>query len=152
MAEGKAIDKAGLYHEVRAENMHEGRMLERLNGAIARAATNLMKQWEEVGEKKGQAKISLTITISPNAKFEDFVDTDYTINTSVTPVQYATMARAAGGKLLVQPDGSSGENPDQLRMTSLYDQRGNLRARIDETTGEVTDAAEDGVAGRVGSA
>lgn len=148
--DGKQIDRSGLYHEVKAENIDEGRMVDRLNAQIARAASTIQKQWAEVGERKGKATVTLKIEIGANDKMQEFVDTDYTISTSVTPVQHSTLVRAANGRLLVQPDGSSDENPDQLRMTDLYDQRGNLRAKVDPRTGEVADAQDEGVAGKVG--
>ena len=59
-----------------------------------------------------------------------------------------SLAKVVGGKLLCQPGGASGDNPDQLKL--LYDRTGGILGSVNQRTGEFVEPPAS-VAGKVGT-
>jgi hypothetical protein len=57
------------------------------------------------------------------------------------------LAKSINGRLLCQPTGATGDDPDQFQM---FDSRGNLTGTVDMRTGELHEPGA--VAARIGGA
>lgn len=145
-------NKAGTYVEATLDTIGEGDLREAIEEAI-RDAYRGLEEWERrAGERSGKAKVAINIELSRNS--EQFLNVKYDTKVSTPKIDRSAFVKGAGGRLLVNPEGDSLNDKDQLVMT--FDGHGGRRASINRATGEVVAPEEEdaggGVAGKVGAA
>lgn len=143
---------AGAMVQLSAELIDEGKFLHQLNRTITKAHAGLAEYRHETSDGTASCTIQCQIKISYDPEMANHVLIEHAIKSKLPGRKVRTLVKEAGTEgaeiLLVQPTGSSSDNPDQLRM---FDNRGKPIGVLDKTTGEVIDEKPDqtGVAGRI---
>lgn len=139
----------GRYVGIRPELIDQGQMLARFGDKLQDTFKQLDAIWRDNGVRKGKAKVQLEITIGPSDLGENEVDVVYAVKHALpATMPKRSIAKAGGGKLLVQPQGSSSSAPDQQVM-DFYDQQGARKGAVDAATGEPIKDEDDAVAGEI---
>lgn len=139
----------GLMIELTAAEISEGQFVAEINEALAEAVKILTHRRDSF-RTPGKVSIRAEITVEFDQDMPDTLAIFSWVNTKTPKEESKTLAREAGGRLLVQPSGGSEDDPLQQK---LFDPKsGRVVSIIDRATGEVRPAAEEAVVGKVGGA
>lgn len=141
----------GTYVELDPSNIDEGYFQAKFKDMLQALYKDLLQYHADTESTKGKAK--LTVKLELQQSDEKHLQITYGFTRSVPTAARQALVRGAGGKLLINPEGDSLNDRDQMVMT--FDKFGNPAAKVNPTTGEIIDD-EDGhdsdVAGKVNTA
>jgi hypothetical protein len=130
--------------ELTPELIGEGEMMRELTDAL-RDAHAIMARRAEKGDFSGKAGVVLEIGMKRVKGAEDHMEVSFVVLVKRPKNVKATLVKERQGKLLCPLDGSSGENPDQMRM---FDGKGRPLGTLDKATGEIKET--ETVVGKIG--
>ena len=135
---------ADAYIELSVNNINEGDFVKQIDDAIRLGVVELLR-WEQVMHRRDAA-----VTISPKIKIkrasDELMQINASLSTSVPSITCESSYRLMENKLLCQLEGSSKENPDQMK---LFDFRGRPKGVLDKVTGELIEDDGQEVAGKI---
>ena len=140
---------SGMYIELNIDVINDGDFKESINRAIQRGLREYLN-WENASDRKdGCFEIHATLRFSriPNSQ-EHFIIEDR-VKLKVPDISHQSTTKVANGLFLCQPEGTSMDDPDQIR---LFDSRGRAKANLNLETGELIEETGEDIAGKVGTA
>ena len=141
--------KPGKYVELTPDLLDEGEFQRRLTEEMRRMYEELERYEQISGKTDGKVKLSANIQLSRGGK--EYFEIEYGFDLKAPKAKHETMARGAGGRLLIDPEGDSLNDKDQARLT--FDRFGNEAAVVNPMTGEVEPVGDEEkpTAGRIPS-
>lgn len=127
---------ANAYVEVKADSIREGKFRKEFDQAIQSAFTELMAREDLTGDRTGQAVITAKVVIQRGKDMDTMFKITDSVRKSVPEAARSTLVKGAGGRLLCQREGTSADDPDQMR---LFDSEGKAVGILNPETGEVED-------------
>lgn len=126
---------AGTLVEMTLDLIDEGNLKSEVNRHIAEAIRVLDERRKRGADSGGKCKITMTVELGFDKDLVDHVRLTHHVQTKTPKNERASLAKAVHGRLLVAPDGSRADSPDQLR---LFDHFGRPIGRLDPLTGVIT--------------
>lgn len=123
------------YVEVDPSHLDEGEFARRFQSELREAFRQLQAYETATGDMTAKATLNIKINMSRVKGSQEFLELDYAFSRKVPAIGKSTSVRAAQGHLLVDPDGDSLNDKDQLQMH--FDRHGNKVEVFDPKTGEV---------------
>jgi hypothetical protein len=142
---------SGAMVELTADLIDEGLFLKQLNIKLRKAHRELKEYVDETGDGKAKAVLMCRVELCYDADAEDFIAITHNVGTRIPTPKKKTFVKERGGRMLVQPIGSTDSSPDQM---SLFDREGRVIGRLNTRTGEIEasnkGASESGVVAKLG--
>lgn len=123
----------GAMVKVGMNELNGGKFVRQANSKLAKIVKGLLEFEEETGDMTGKALLTMKIVIRRLKNSADHFEVGYTFTEAVPSCKNVDIVKEAGGRLLCQPAGASGDNPDQLL---LFDSQGRIISGVDKDTGE----------------
>lgn len=141
----EGVVPAGTYVELDVDKINEGAFRERIEELLRTGLKDYLR-WEHAMDRKdGSFTVSAKINVSRVANSESHFAVKADVNLKTPVVQRTSLVKGAGGVLLCQPEGSSGDDPAQIR---LFDGLGRPKGVVNKETGELIDE-DSSIVGRV---
>jgi len=130
---GKRKIPHGSYVQLDLDLISEGGFRREFERQLEKAYSELIEREQLSGDKTGVATITATVKIG-RTDTETFFAVHACVTRKVPPITRKSLVKGAGGKLLCQPEGSSEDDPGQMR---LFDAQGKPEGMFNASTGEL---------------
>ena len=131
------------YVELSAGGINEGGLIRDFDQNLRDAARDLSRAIERDGKgKKTRVVVTVQVALSFDPDLEEHVSIDHSVKRTIPACKTTTLAKAAGGHIMVEPGGSRHDTPDQ--MTLAFNARGTILGRVNQATGEMEQTSDEG--------
>jgi hypothetical protein len=131
--------KVGRFVEADVNNIHEGQFKKSINEVIRAMVDELERFERETADLTGKVTGSVNMELKRVKGSDEFFDFGYTVQVKIPKRAHTAMVKGAGGRLLIDPEGDSLNDADQLLLLPTFDRFGNPQATVNKSTGEVLD-------------